>query len=205
MAHEHGPHCHLDETLFAPPRRGWRHAEQVTALQAEAARSQETFIRHLRRTYDEPLPPIWAVVEIMTLGQLSKWYANTRLRADRNAIARVYDFDESELTSVLHHLSTVRNHCAHHARVWNREFTIKFKLPRQRPSAVVRSLNRADDRRLFNTLTVLLYLMNRVSPGHRWRERLLELITVHRIDESRMGFPENWRRMPLWGRVTEGG
>jgi len=40
--------------------------------------------------------------------------------SDRNAIAHAYDLDEVNLTSFLHHLSIVRNHCAHHARLWKR-------------------------------------------------------------------------------------
>ncbi|EWG99936.1 hypothetical protein Q427_22270 [Halomonas sp. BC04] len=195
MAHTHGPHFHLDDSWFKPR---WRYAEQRQSLEREVRRSQETFIRHLRTTYDEPLPPIWALVEIMTFGQLSLWYANTRHRRDRNAVAREYDFDESVLTSLLHHLSYVRNLCAHHSRLWNREFTLLPKLPTDRPAAVLETLHVDTTRRIYNTLSLMLYLMDVVNPHHHWRERLVTLIDRHAINTREMGFPDDWRHRPLW-------
>jgi abortive infection bacteriophage resistance protein len=198
MAHTYGPHCHLAPALFKSPHRSWRHEERLRALEGEVRRSQETFIRHLSATYDEPLPPIWALVEIMTFGQLSQWYANTRQRRDRNAVAREYDFDESVMTSVLHHLSTVRNQCAHHARLWNREFTFLPKLPKDRPAGVLDTLSFDASRRIYNTLTLMLYLMDVVNPHHHWRERLIGLIDHHAINVAEMGFPDDWRDRSLW-------
>ncbi|MBZ9539788.1 Abi family protein [Modicisalibacter tunisiensis] len=195
MAHTHGPHCHLDRSLFKP---AWRYEERRHSLEKEVQRSQETFIRHLREKYDEPLPPIWALVEVMTFGQLSQWLANTRQRRDRNAVAREYDFDESVLCSVLHHLSTVRNLCAHHARLWNREFTLLPKLPSKRPQPLVGSLHNGDNRKIYNTLTLMAYLMDAVNPRHHWRERLIQLIDQHGVDTSAMGFPDDWRARQLW-------
>lgn len=195
MAHRHGPHCHLDRGLF---NNRWNYSRYRQALEDEVQRSQETFIRHLRTTYDEPLPPIWALVEIMTFGQLSIWYANTGRRRDRNAVARVYGLDERVLTSFLHHLTTVRNHCAHHARLWNREFTVLPRVPTWGDQALLDSLRRDRDRRIYNTLTMIVFLMDRLSPGHHWRRRLLRLLDAHGVDEQAMGFPPDWSARPLW-------
>ncbi|MGB3519772.1 MAG: Abi family protein [Elainellaceae cyanobacterium] len=121
MAHRHGPHCHLNRALF---NSKWDYGRHSLSLKKELARSKEAFILHLTDKYDEDLPPIWATVEVMTFGQLSNWYSNTRQRQDRNAIAAGYGLDEKILTSLLHHLTIVRNICAHHARLWNREFPV---------------------------------------------------------------------------------
>jgi abortive infection bacteriophage resistance protein len=93
--------------------------------------------------------------------QLSKWYANLSTSADRNAIANVYGMDEINLVSFLHHLSTVRNICAHHSRLWNREFTFTFKLPKKRPKQLLQVLNfsPSTSKRIYNTLVMLDYLM----------------------------------------------
>jgi len=96
LGHRYGTHPHLNSALFKP---AWDHAGQVSQLSEEARRSKETFIQHLLAKYIEQLPPIWAVVEIMTLGQLSKWYANLSNGADRNLVAHVYDCDEVNLVS----------------------------------------------------------------------------------------------------------
>ncbi len=195
MAHQYGPHCYLDWNLFSPR---WNHFQRLGSLEREVAKSQETFIRHLHSTYEEPLPPIWALVEILTFGQLSQWYKNTRHREDRNAVARPYGLDETILASLLHHLTTVRNHCAHHARLWNREFTVLPKVPRRGEAALVESLQPNGDRRIYNTLAMILYLMDQVSPNHSWRSRLLRLIEDYAVPVQDMGFPGDWQSHPLW-------
>lgn len=204
LAHSYGPHAHLDATLFRPEsRRQWKYRESVASLQDTVRLSSEIFIRHLRDTYDEPLPPLWALCEIMTFGQISKWYANLAHSRDRNAIARHYDLDERTLVSFLHHLSIIRNYCAHHARLWNREFTIAWSLPVHRPAAVLASLQRRDGKRLYNALAMLAYLMDIINPGHHWKQRLGDLFRNHPdVRAKAMGFPENWQELPLWrGKV----
>jgi len=195
LGHRYGTHPHLNPDLF---KQSWDHVKNVTQLQKDVHQSKEAFIQHLLTTYAEPLPPIWAVVEVMTLGQLSKWYANLKSGADRNLVAHRYDCDEVNLVSFMHHLSTVRNLCAHHSRLWNREFTFTFKLPRQRPQVLLSSFNPKEPRRIYNTLVMSLYLMNRIAPDHHWRNRLLDLLNRHHIDPARMGFPDNWKIRAIW-------
>jgi abortive infection bacteriophage resistance protein len=200
LAHAYGPHAHLDANLFKP---GWRHGDNVASLQETVRHSSEVFVRHFATTYDEDLPPVWVVCEIMTFGQLSKWYANLRHSRDRNAVANTYDLDETNLVSFMHHLSTVRNYCAHHSRLWNREFTIAWRVPTHRPAPLLANLDRRDGKRLYNTLAMLSYLMDIVNPGHHWKKRIGDLFRHHPGVKSRfMGFPDNWRELPLWrGKV----
>jgi abortive infection bacteriophage resistance protein len=195
LGHRYGTHPHLNLALF---KEAWDHAKNVSQLQKDAHQSKEAFIQHLLTTYAEPLPPIWAVVEVMTLGQLSKWYANLKSGADRNLVAHRYDCDEVNLVSFMHHLSTVRNICAHHSRLWNREFTFTFKQPRRRPQVLLSSFNSQQPRRIYNTLVMLLYLMNHIAPDHHWRQRLLDMLNRHHIDPVRMGFPNDWKTRTIW-------
>lgn len=197
LAHTYGTHAHLQPTLFKKPSKTWHHARAIQALKDEASRSRETFICHFAK-YDEALPPLWAIVEIMTIGQLSRWYANLSASRDRNQIARVYGMDEKNLVSFLHHLSVVRNLCAHHGRLWNREFTFTFILPRHRPHPVVGCLNPTAERRLYNTLVMLACLMDQICLHHHFKSRLHELLTRHPTDEAAMGFPTGWRQLPIW-------
>jgi abortive infection bacteriophage resistance protein len=195
MAHTHGSHCHLRRALF---KDRWNYSWQRQQLEQSVSHSQEAFIRHLRQEYNEPLPPVWALVEVMTFGQISQWFGNTRYRSDRDAVARRYGIDERVLVSAMHHLTTVRNTCAHHGRLWNREFTVIPKVPNRGPRALLQSLRNDGDRRLYNTLVLLLFLMNTVNPGHHWRSRLTALLASHDINTEAMGFPSDWRIRPLW-------
>jgi len=198
IAHRYGPHGHLEASCFKQKGNKWDHAANTQKLGDRVRKSREVFMRHYREKYDEPLPPVWVTVEAMTLGELSKWYENLRHGTDRNAVAHKFDLDETNFASFLHHLTTVRNLCAHHSRLWNREFTFTFKLPRKRPLKLALSLCHQGNRRIYNTLTMLAWLMDAISPNHHWRVRLNHLHQSHNIDLSSMGFPRSWNTNPVW-------
>lgn len=199
MAHRHGPHGHLNADL-AYKRHLWD--QNLATLTEEVNRSDETFIRHLKETYAEPLPPVWAICEVMSLGQLSRWYTNLGPMPTRRAIATTYQLDEKVLQSLLHHLTHVRNVCAHHSRLWNREFTITLLLPRHKPASLAKQLIQGS-RKLYNTLVMLLHCLNVVAPHHHWRTRLKNLLGLHNIETTAMGFPKNWEQLPLWQEATK--
>ncbi|MDX8412919.1 MAG: Abi family protein, partial [Mariprofundales bacterium] len=195
LSGKYGTHAHLQAELFFKQST---YNFTLKTLKKEVGRSGEDFIRHLTRKYDEELPPLWAVVELMSLGQLSTWYNNLKQRTDRKAIAEFYNVDEKHLRSFFHHLSIVRNLCAHHARLWNREFTFTYKLPTTRPQALINSLNRKAPRRLYNTLAMLAYLMDVTCTNHHWKQRLLELLKHHHIDAGAIGAPAGLELLTIW-------
>ncbi|HET9765491.1 MAG TPA: Abi family protein, partial [Thermoanaerobaculia bacterium] len=134
---------------------------------------------------------------VMSLGQLSRWYNSLLPMPTRRVIARAFEFDEKVLERLLHHLTTVRNVCAHHGRLWNREFTVIPQLPRSKPFGLNAQLV-PGSRRLYNTLVLLVQALSVVSPGNHWRDRLLDLCSKHRADYTVMGFPAGWESMPIW-------
>jgi len=199
LSGKYGAHAHLQPELFFNKRT---YAYTLDTLKKETKRSSEDFVRHLTAKYDEELPPIWAVVELMSLGQLSRWYSNLNKREDRKAIADSYGMDEKHLRSFFHHLSIVRNLCAHHARLWNREFTFTYKMPKTRPQALSASLNRKSPRRLYNTLAMLAWLMDVTCIEHHWKSRLFGLLKQHAIDARAIGAPVSFELLPVWGECS---
>lgn len=196
LALKYGAHAYLDVKHF---KHAAKHEAALKALADEVNRSDETFIRHYLNTYTEPpLPPIWVVTEILTLGQLSRWYENLAQPADRQAIAKVYGLDETVLTSFFHHLSIIRNLCAHHSRLWNRRFTFIAKLPK-RPKELAPCFNLNSPRNIYNTLVLIRYMLAIVSPNSLWEERLVNLLKEHpEVDPVAMGFPEGWAKLAIW-------
>lgn len=85
-------------------------------MQAKSAlkESSETFIAHYRKQYDDPfLPPIWAMVETLSLGALSRWFKCTRDTDAKREVAKGLGMPTIEvLEQVLHALTPVRNVCA---------------------------------------------------------------------------------------------
>lgn len=196
LAMKYGPHGYLDPMLYD---RADRYAQAFASLIEEIERSKDTFIVHYKKKYDDPEhPPVWMTAEVISLGQLSKWLGNLKLRADRQAIAKPYGLDQKILVSLAHHLTYVRNICAHHGRLWNKQFTVTMTLPNS-PASLKLAMNTVAPRRLYNTLAVLGYLMGIVTPRTHWRQQLVELIDSCALaDTAAMGFPSNWKNFPAW-------
>lgn len=194
----YGSHAHLDGTIFKDRSQRWSHPRAVASLVAEVERRTEAFIQHIRKSYDEILPPLWVTVEVMTLGQVSLWFGNLRHGADRKAIGGDYGLDEVLLSSFLHHLTIVRNVCAHHGRLWDRRLPFQARLPRRNPAALVMSLNHKDMDCHYNTLTMLGWLVSRISPAASWVARVAHHIESHPPAKVLMGFPEDYQRRPVW-------
>ncbi|KAA0875009.1 Abi family protein [Nitrincola tapanii] len=201
LSHNHTTaHPHLKPQIFHNPVI---YGACLNKLDNDINRSREEFIKHLTQKYEELQPPIWAVVELMTMGQLSKWFSNIEARADRQAISRIYGLDEKVMTSFCEHLSLVRNHAAHHARLWNRDFTKTPMLPRRGDQKLINSLFNLPDtdrrlRKLYNTFVLLAYLMNTICGENHWAMRLKELIDSHHVDPVKMGFPTDWQQKDIW-------
>lgn len=197
MAHRHGPHAHMDPRLS---RSFTRWSSNITALGAEIDRSREVFVQHYQQSYELPeLPPIWAVCEVMSLGLLSRWYTQLGPMATRSAIAGHFGLDQQQFEGLLEHLAYVRNLCAHHSRTWNRRFTKAMPLPRHKPSGLRAQMNTGEDRLIYNTLVILLHLVDTISPDHHWRQELLSLLQAHPdVPIAAMGFRPDYRQLPIW-------
>lgn len=196
LGNRYDSHAYLRTDLFFSEAI---HKQCIESLREEFVRSTETFIEHYKVKYDHPdLPPVWAACEIMSLGQLSKWFHNLKKKNDRKDISDIYNLDESVLRSFMHNLTHVRNFAAHHSRLWNRKLTITMSIPR-RPGKIVCFFNPMANRNIYNTLAMLAYLLKLMSPGTTWPQRVMSLIEEYSIvDTNLMGFPFNWQEMALW-------
>lgn len=194
LAHRHGPHGYLDPALAKQPDYFQKNIEK---LRDEVDRSDEVFIEHIRTTYSEPLPPVWAAAEVMSLGLLSSWYNNLKPSSTRVAIASAYQVDDSVLSSWLHHLTFVRNICAHHSRLWNRRFVLTPQLPRTKPAGLGRQFV-PGSRKIYNTMVLTLHLMGIIAPGSTWKQHLITHLLSGDLDLKSMDFPKDWQTAPIW-------
>lgn len=178
------------------------HATWLKKLRDEATRSHEPFVLHFKENYAGfPDLPVWMMTEVVSFGALSIMFKGMR-RADQRAIASRYGLQPLNLQSWLHHLVYVRNLCAHHSRIWDREWSIKAALPEGnawRPPFL------PGNDRLFATL-LMLFVMLRKCPAvapfdEEWKARLhAQLANPPDAPAalSRMGMTKDWAAHPLW-------
>lgn len=207
LSAEAGSHAQLVPDCFKDKNE---HLRSLAALVAEVARSKSNSceVKHYLESYGKPvIPPIWTVVGCMSFGELLRWVRNTdsvqvkrRLCKDILGVSNMDLFD-----GITRQLSTVRNICAHHGRLWDQRFITKLPmLKRMLKAKMVASSTIATeaDNKMYNTLLVLAYLMLWQSPSSSWPRRVADLIdrTLSMDQQKIMGFPENWKTQPLWQR-----
>ncbi len=202
-----GPHAHMNSDLFESP---WDHAQDLARIAREIEKSKETFVQHYKSNYATPyLPPIWATVETLSFGSLSRWIQKTKDEKIKKSIAKGIGLpaNVSILEGVLHALTPVRNVCAHHGRLWNRKLTIR--LPVIKPYSDQMNIEHLTSpsgektqtsNYLYNYLLIAAIIMQHVDRENDWTRRLkAHLDTLEKPSYIRdMGFPDDWESMPTW-------
>ncbi len=193
----YGSFWFMDETLFKSPVI---YARCLGSLSDEIHRTKEEFIRDHFAKYDDPAyPPVWKTLEVASFGTLSKIYGNFADNAVKKDVARGFGlpqhvFLESWITSI----AVLRNCCAHHARTWNRVFTIKPQLPASLPGAWIAD-RAVPASKLYPQLCCLQYLLNAIGTGDFFKSGLKTLLAAYpSVDVTAMGFPASWQSEPLW-------
>lgn len=175
--------------------------DEATKQQRIEHRTRDNYFRFYGYCYNKPaLPPGWAIVEVLSLGELSRLFCGLKRDNDRKKIAKQFDIPHEIFESWLHTLTFVRNLCAHHSRLWNRELSIPPKIPKdwQLPDRL-KSSKVQPVRRVYVVLLMLSHLMEQISPDSRWRIRFRELLAHYpETDLTMMGFPSDWEQYPLW-------
>ncbi len=173
---------------------------------AKNAKNTEVFIKHYCDTYDNPPnPPSWMCLELLTMGELSHIFRGLKDKQDRNRIANFFGVQQKVFISWLHAITYVRNICAHHSRLWNKDLAIE---PAILSSPIGKWITRPFEinQRTFYFLCVLKYLLLRANAGNRLKEKLEALFNKYpHIPIQFMGIPSDgngnildWKNEPLW-------
>lgn len=220
MAPRHGAHWYMERSHFASQ---FDHARMLADREALMRKEREQFEREvaqIRRSHvaealktrridnrmrdnyfrfygaryrEPPLPPSWAAMEELSLGSISHLYQGLARDSDRKVIAKRFDVNQRVLGSWLHTLTFIRNICAHHARLWNRELSVPPRWDDSIPTPDGRR-RRQVPRRLFTVVSMLVYMTHRISPDIGWGDKLEALVLAnHVIPRPPMGFPDNWQ------------
>lgn len=173
----------------------------LNKLSLELSRSNEDFLVEHYQKYDSPsMPPAWKTLEVATLGTLSKLYENLLTTPAKKDVAHSFALPQyTYLESWNRSITVLRNCCAHHARVWNRRFTLKPQLPQKLPMSWVSNASFIKQNKLYAQLCVLAYMEQTITPSSTFKDNIISLIQAHpSIDISAMGFPKDWQTEPLW-------
>jgi abortive infection bacteriophage resistance protein len=166
---------------------------------------KENFIRHYIANYTKPeLPPSWMMIEMLTFGDLSSLYSAIKHVGTRKQIAKNLGLQAEVLDSWLKTFRHVRNICAHHGRLWNRELGLSLKIPtsesvlwlKEPVKLLIGSVRY--EKRIYSVLIAIQTFLYRINPKSSWAKRLKELLEQNNVSKVYMGIPEEWYKDPFW-------
>lgn len=209
MCELEGPHWFLSADLFRETKR-FTHAKLLESIRkdlrlieknGEVESAADVYIKHYFSKYNSPeYPPSWMLMEALTIGTWSKMFKHIKNQRAKDLIARPFGYDAVLIDSWMHSMTYVRNLCAHHARIWNRTFTITPT--RYNPA---KHIWREPDSKgnyttkLYTVAGVIHLFLKKVSPESNWTDRLFEFIATHpHIPIEKMGFPPGWASDAFW-------
>lgn len=154
---------------------------------------------------------IWSLVEILEFQTLIKIFKFMPTR-DRQKIARYFGcMNPKELDSQLAAINNLRNKLAHHARIWNRNFSRAPVLATQMNNnyfvGIVRSNDSWQKFRLYPLICVIASMLKNIGMGDHWhralRGHLAEFPSIPGYNLTSAGFPADWKSFSIWTKVSK--
>ena len=174
--------------------------ENISNLRKELNRSKEDFIQEHYLKYNTPdMPPAWKTLEVASFGVLSKLYGNFKDKSVKKRIARSFGVPQHEyLESWMRSIAVLRNCCAHHARIWNRRFSMIPQMPKTMNGLWIDNIE-LDIHKLYVQLCCIAYWQNSIYEDNDFVKNFKLLLQKYpNVDITAMGFPKNWEKEPLW-------
>ena len=187
-----------DPSVFKDKKTFWKNQSTIAA---EISRSNDVFIEHNFNNHDGAVP-IWAVVEVMSFGTISKIIKNMKTGGDSafSELIKNYKFQNSKgqaihpskdmFTSWIQAVSIMRNICAHNGRIYNRTIST-------RPQLIYSDIIQPHPR--YNGLYQIMLSMKYLRPtDDSWTtfaadsKRLLKEYSDV-CDLRRLNFPSDWK------------
>lgn len=192
------PLIYLDPSIFKDKSIYWKN---LGMLCSEINRSDEVFIKHNHINHDGQIP-IWAAVEVMSFGNLSKFVSNliTGQNTPFSKLAKCYTYKSAKgkdvvpsldmISSWIHSIVILRNMCAHNSRIYNRSTNKKpiiLATDQQNPPP-----------RYYGLYQILLSMKYLRSSKEEWNtfvgefDAILTRYSAY-VDLSKLHLPADWK------------
>lgn len=204
LSHEFDPWWFQNFEIFTDSRAL---VKTLSNLEEELTRSKDITIKNHFKSHkdDQRFPPAWKSLEQTSFGALSKLYGNLKPTVkSKDDIARDFGaVNHTYLPSWLQSIAQIRNYCAHHSRLWNRNLPGRVKLLSNPPNLWIRDTINIPKQHEFSKLYVhtclMKYMLNTIIPNNNFTVRFQELLTKHpNVDPNALGIKPDWQNEPVW-------
>lgn len=155
-------------------------------LQKELSRySKKEIIKHHRDNYESKYP-IWVVMEILSLGTVSRIYKLLPTKNKKEIARNYYNHKHQYLEQWFETVTYIRNKCAHHERLIGENINIKMD----------KSMQGHNAGSLFVFLIAIKTLLSDELQWNVFVEKLSEIIDKYEFSRfDLIGFDENWKEI----------
>ncbi len=197
LSFECGPTWYLDSNNFVN-HRFWE--DHVNEISQNIERSKEKFIQGFYDNYSDDYPPAWIAFQILSLRTLEKIFENLRLHLDsKTKIAQHFGHNTTAVFQTWMRATTeVRNICAHHARLWNRNLPASPGRLERQAFPWINSIG-VNQKKFYYFSALLAYMLRAFDPDTVFVSKLLALLEKYpNISLDAMGFPAKWQDDSFW-------
>ena len=203
LSHEFNPWWFQNFDLFQDSKELVKTLANLTD-ELERSRAKEPSIKnHFNKHKDDlRFPPSWKSLEQTSFGSLSKLYGNLKNTIkSKDAIAKEYGaVNHTFLPSWLQSIAQIRNYCAHHSRLWNKNLPGCPKLlPKPPFNWILDAPKQHEFQKIYVHLCIMKYLLDRIQPDNVFSEKLKTLFKKYpNVDSNALGMKFNWQEELLW-------
>ncbi len=190
-------------------------AKWILKLSLISQNKNNALVRDFRKTYSNEHLPIWNVCELMGFGSSVLFFEFVEKKIQQDVAKYLGVTSVDVLLSWLKLLNDVRNACAHHNRVWNKNWAKYPRLPKNQwewyaqfdintktwVQGSAMSNSSFSRKKTGIVLTICHQLLKRVAHTSQWKDRLFQLFAEPRFAQiplAWMGLPQDWKTHPLW-------
>jgi len=179
------------------------HLFALDELQKEFNRSQEIFIKDQRFRYPGQPADAWKILEIASMGTLSKLYKNLKNKLPEKATIANEMGLNSTFTFVgwLEAITLMRNTIAHHARLYSRPMVKRPSMQLNNPAGAwfIQAVKQGQIDKPFSTISCMVYLCKHLNQTDEIKQKIIDLIDLYpNVPIYKLGFFNHWRTAPLW-------
>lgn len=175
-------------------------------------------IKSFRKKYNNKYPPYWILSQLITFGTLSKLYTSLPPE-DKKQIAKNIGLNVDIMEKSLQTLAYVRNICAHYARLWDNEnsvtpVNIRFNSIERSSKYNYNFHSIGSNTTFFPIFYLISFYLKNIYPESKWCNLIVSKIDEYQkktitkdgvslVSFKKMGFSENWEKLPLFAEMLQ--
>lgn len=158
-------------------------------------RSKNSSIIEFLKEEEEKIPPIWMVVDVLTLGNIVHLFT-LMSKKKKEEIAKFYKCEPEEFESWLKHIKFIRNKCAHNSNIIDLKMKTRPLLRkewREKLFVYEHKNNLIYTNRIANTFMIVSYLVKNINLDYRFgdiHKNLTKIISHNDVIAHDLGFKD---------------